>query len=241
MKMWTKRGIKVVTIAIIGAMDEEIALLKENMLIEKEEECASCVFIKGTLSGKTVVVLKSGIGKVNAAMATTILHERYQPSVVINTGSAGGFAADLDVGDIVIGREVVHHDVDVTAFGYAYGQVPGLPETFKADSALIKQVESIIEQFNQAKSKQGLIATGDAFMQDDERIDFVRRKFPTLIAAEMEAAAIAQVCYQYQTPFVIIRALSDIAGKESSISFDAFLNKAAKHAAELIMEVVRNC
>ncbi|MCZ0702329.1 adenosylhomocysteine nucleosidase [Natronobacillus azotifigens] len=226
------------TIGIIGAMDEEIALLKESMTIDSEETVANCIFIKGKMAKQHVVLLKSGIGKVNAAMATSILHERYQPSAIINTGSAGGFAPDLDVGDIVIGNEVVHHDVDVTAFQYDYGQVPGLPKSFAADRELITLVENSIANFNQVKSKQGVIATGDAFMQDPNRVAFVRSKFPSLIAVEMEAAAIAQVCHQYQTPFVIIRALSDIAGKESSVSFDKFLTQAAKHAAELIIEVV---
>ncbi|GGM30993.1 5'-methylthioadenosine/S-adenosylhomocysteine nucleosidase [Paraliobacillus quinghaiensis] len=227
-------------IGIIGAMDQEVALLKERMVIESEEEVANCLFIKGAIEGKDVVVLKSGIGKVNAAMATTILHERYQPTYIINTGSAGGFATELEVGDLVIGNEVTHHDVDVTAFKYAYGQVPGLPETYHADNFLIKKVEDAIANVTHVKGKQGLIATGDSFMQDPSRVEFVRGQFPLLIAAEMEAAAIAQVCYQYQTPFVIIRALSDIAGKESSVSFDAFLEKAAKNAAELIIQVVHD-
>lgn len=229
-----------VTIGIIGAMDEEIALLKERMEISAEEIRANCLFIIGELEGQSVVLMKSGIGKVNAALATTILHERYQPEMVINTGSAGGYAKDLDVGDIVIGTEVVYHDVDVTAFNYAYGQVPRLPKTYHADPQLVSQVERVIQSFNEVESRQGLIGTGDSFMQDSERVSFVRRMFPDLIAVEMEATAIAQVCYQYETPFVIIRALSDIAGKESSVSFDSFLTQAAKHAAELIIEVVKS-
>ncbi|WP_117169155.1 5'-methylthioadenosine/S-adenosylhomocysteine nucleosidase [Paraliobacillus sediminis] len=228
-------------IGIIGAMDQEIDLLKNSMtIVEKEEKIANCLFIKGTLEGKSVVVLQSGIGKVNAAMATTILHERYQPTHIINTGSAGGFDTDLDVGDLVIGNEVTHHDVDVTAFQYAYGQVPGLPATYHADRFLIEKVEKAMKQISHVKGKRGLIGTGDSFMQDPIRVGLVREKFPLLIAAEMEAAAIAQVCFQYDTPFVIIRALSDIAGKESAVSFDAFLEKAAKHASQLIMEVVRD-
>lgn len=226
-------------IGIIGAMDQEIALLKKNVIIDKEERIANCIFIKGSLKGKDVVILQSGIGKVNAAMATTILHERYQPTHIINTGSAGGFDEELEVGDLVIGNEVTHHDVDVTAFEYAYGQVPGLPETYHADRYLIEKVETVINHMQDVKGKQGLIATGDSFMQDPTRVAFVREQFPILIAAEMEAAAIAQVCYQYETPFVIIRALSDIAGKESAVSFDAFLEKAAEHAAQLIIEVVQ--
>ncbi|MCT2537640.1 5'-methylthioadenosine/S-adenosylhomocysteine nucleosidase [Aquibacillus koreensis] len=227
-------------IGIIGAMDEEIKLLQNKMVNKNQEDIAGCQFTTGTLHGKEVVLLKSGIGKVNAAIATTILHEKYNPNLVINTGSAGGFAEDLQIGDLVISTEVTHHDVDVTAFDYEYGQVPGLPPTYKADEKLINLTMRAIDQLNNVKGLKGLIATGDSFMQDEERVRFVRGKFPSMIAAEMEAAAIAQTCYQYKTPFVVIRALSDIAGKESSISFDAFLETAATNAANLIIELVDN-
>ncbi|MCA0982665.1 5'-methylthioadenosine/S-adenosylhomocysteine nucleosidase [Halobacillus yeomjeoni] len=225
------------TIGIIGAMDEEIELLQSEMNITERNEVAGSEFIEGELHGKPVVLLKSGIGKVNAAMSTTILHERYDIEAVINTGSAGGFAKDLEVGDVVISSLVTHHDVDVTAFKYEYGQVPGLPAMYAADEKLIEQALESVKKTN-AKAKRGIIATGDSFMQEEKKVDFVRGKFPEMIAAEMEAAAIAQVCYKYGTPFVVIRALSDIAGKESSVSFEQFLPKAAENAATMIMSMV---
>ncbi|MEC5422173.1 5'-methylthioadenosine/S-adenosylhomocysteine nucleosidase [Virgibacillus sp. C22-A2] len=226
------------TIGIIGAMDEEVALLLGNMTEKEEQTVAGCLFVKGILKGKETVVLKSGIGKVNAAMATTIMHERYSPTHIINTGSAGGFAEDLEVGDIVISTQVVHHDVDVTAFDYAYGQVPSMPALYDADTALVAKACQAVKQLD-IHYKEGVIATGDTFMDKETHVAFVRDKFPSMIAAEMEAAAIAQVCYQYNKPFVIIRALSDIAGKQSSVSFDAFLEKAAKNAAGLIMSMIK--
>ncbi|MFC3039138.1 5'-methylthioadenosine/S-adenosylhomocysteine nucleosidase [Virgibacillus xinjiangensis] len=226
------------TIGIIGAMDEEIAKLMENMTDIKETTVANCLFAEGELHGKDIVLLKSGIGKVNAAMAATIMHERYRPSHVINTGSAGGFASDMEVGDIVISSRVVHHDVDVTAFGYAFGQVPGMPSMFDADTELISEAIKAAEGMD-IRYTEGLIATGDTFMEDPAKVQEVYKKFPTMLAMEMEAASIAQVCAQYQVPFVIIRALSDIAGKESSVSFDAFLEKAADNAAGLIMGIVQ--
>ncbi|MFC4558897.1 5'-methylthioadenosine/S-adenosylhomocysteine nucleosidase [Virgibacillus kekensis] len=226
------------TIGIIGAMDEEIALLRNEMRDTSEEEVANCLLIQGTLHGRNVVLLKSGIGKVNAALAATILHERFAPTHIINTGSAGGFSNELEVGDVVISTQVVHHDVDVTAFEYAYGQVPSMPAMYAADTELVAKAAHAIKALN-LNYQEGIIATGDSFMADPARVDFVRGKFPTMIAAEMEAAAIAQVCYQYNKPFVIIRALSDIAGKESSISFEAFLDKASKNAADLIMKIIQ--
>ncbi|MGN8645587.1 5'-methylthioadenosine/S-adenosylhomocysteine nucleosidase [Gracilibacillus sp. HCP3S3_G5_1] len=227
-------------IGIIGAMDEEVELLKERMKITEKEKVADSDFFVGELEGKEVVLLKSGIGKVNAAIATTILFERYQPDFVINTGSAGGFHQDLEVGDIVVSTEVVHNDVDVTAFDYDYGQVPGLPPTFQANPILIEKAMLAAKKLEGIEAMKGLISTGDSFMQDEAKVKFVREKFPQMIAAEMEAASIAQVCYQYARPFVIIRALSDIAGKDSSVSFDAFLKKAATNAANLIIDVVKN-
>lgn len=226
-------------IGIIGAMDEEIELLKQNIQIEKEEIIATCTFIKGKLFDQEVVLLKSGIGKVNAAMATTILQERYRPSKIINTGSAGGFTEQLEVGDLVVSTHVTHHDVDVTAFSYEYGQVPGLPAMYEADPELVNQAIDAIDFLEKTQVLKGIIATGDSFMSDVNRVNFVREKFPTMLASEMEAAAIAQVCHQYNTPFVVIRALSDIAGKESSVSFDSFLEQAAKNAATLIMSIVK--
>lgn len=226
-------------IGIIGAMDEEIELLKSKMESKTGKEVAGSLFVEGKLHGHDVVLLKSGIGKVNAAMATTILHERFNIEAVINTGSAGGFAKDLEVGDVVISSLVTHHDVDVTAFKYEYGQVPGMPAMYAADASLIEKAMSAVEKTD-ATAAKGIIATGDSFMQEKARVDFVRGQFPEMIAAEMEAAAIAQVCYKYGTPFVVIRALSDIAGKESSVSFEQFLPKAAENAAKMIMEMVKS-
>ncbi|WP_330948626.1 5'-methylthioadenosine/S-adenosylhomocysteine nucleosidase [Virgibacillus sp. MG-45] len=226
------------TIGIIGAMDEEIALLAKNMTNKVEEKIANCLFLTGTLENKEVVLLKSGIGKVNAAMATTIMHERYAPSHVINTGSAGGFAEQLEVGDIVISSHVVHHDVDVTAFDYKIGQVPGMPAFYQADSFLVEQAIKAVNQID-VNAMKGLIGSADTFMNDPEQVAIARANFPEMIAAEMEAAAIAQVCLQYNKPFVVIRALSDIAGKESALSFDEFLGKAAKNAAILIMTLLK--
>lgn len=226
------------TIGIIGAMDEEIALLQKQIKNQTIETVANTMYIKGTLETKEVVLVKSGIGKVNAAMTTAILMEKYQPTFVINTGSAGGFSEALKVGDVVISDAVVHHDVDVTAFDYVHGQVPQMPATFKADKTLVRQVRIILKEM-EIGSEIGLIATGDSFMNDQTKVQMVRELFPTMIACEMEAAAIAQVCYQYNVPFVVIRALSDIAGQEAPMSFQQFLEVAATNAANLIIEFVK--
>ncbi|ASB88145.1 5'-methylthioadenosine/S-adenosylhomocysteine nucleosidase [Bacillus sonorensis] len=226
-------------IAVIGAMEEEVTILRSKLEQTNREVIANCEFTSGTYEGKEVVLLKSGIGKVNAAMSTTILLDRFKPDVVINTGSAGGFHHSLNVGDIVISTEVRHHDVDVTAFEYEYGQVPNLPAAFRADDKLVKTAEAEASDLGTFQVVKGTIATGDSFMSDPERVAFIRGKFKDLCAVEMEAAAVAQVCHQFDIPFVVIRALSDIAGKESEISFDKFLEQAAKHSTELVLRMIK--
>ncbi|MDF2857280.1 MAG: 5-methylthioadenosine nucleosidase [Neobacillus sp.] len=225
-------------IAIIGAMEEEVTLLRDNIEESTQETVAGCEFTFGKMRGADVILLRSGIGKVNAAMSTTILLEKYKPDCIINTGSAGGYNPELNVGDAVISTEVRHHDVDVTAFGYEYGQVPQLPAAFIADEKLINVAEQAANEIENFQIVKGLIATGDSFMEDPVRVDFVRTKFEDLQAVEMEAAAIAQVAYRFEVPFVIIRSLSDIAGKESELSFDQFIDKAALHSSTLVMKMV---
>ncbi len=227
-------------IAIIGAMEEEVALLRENISNPTVETIAGCEYTSGTMNDKEVILLRSGIGKVNAAMSTAVLLQHFKPDCIINTGSAGGFDPSLNVGDVVISTEVRHHDVDVTAFGYEYGQVPQLPAAFLADEKLKQTAIDSVRELGDAQVVSGLIATGDSFMNDPKRVEAIRDKFIDLQAVEMEAAAIAQVAHQFHVPFVIIRSLSDIAGKESDISFDQYLEKAALHSAKMVMSIVKS-
>ncbi|MCG7345063.1 5'-methylthioadenosine/S-adenosylhomocysteine nucleosidase [Sporosarcina sp. ACRSL] len=225
-------------IAIIGAMEQEVEILRSKIEEPVVETIAGCEFIEGKIGQHHIVLVKSGIGKVNASIATTLLIQQFAPDVVFNTGSAGGFKDSLEVGTVVISDEVRHHDFDATAFGYEIGQVPGMPPSFPADEKLIQIAKEAVEEVGEHAHAVGLIASGDVFMSDAERVEIVKAQFPTMIAAEMEAAAVAQVCHQFETPFVVIRALSDIAGKESSVSFDEFLPLAAKHSSEIVMHAI---
>ncbi|WKE64832.1 5'-methylthioadenosine/S-adenosylhomocysteine nucleosidase [Gallaecimonas kandeliae] len=225
-------------IGIIGAMEQEVALLQSQIENLHTDVVAGCEIYTGQLAGAEVVLMRSGIGKVAAAIATTILIERYAPDAVINTGSAGGFDPSLNVGDVVISSEVRYHDVDVTAFGYELGQVPRMPAAFLPHPTLVAVAQEVIAQMDHHKAKTGLITTGDIFMSDPAKVDATRAAFPAMIAVEMEAAAIAQTCHQFEVPFVITRALSDIAGKESPGSFESFLEKAATHSAELVIAML---
>lgn len=226
------------TIAIIGAMEQEVAILKQQIQNRIETNIADFTFFSGQLNNQDVVLVQSGIGKVASTIATTLVIERFSPKYVINTGSAGGFDPELKVGDIAVGNELVHHDVDVTAFNYQFGQVPGMPATFSADEKLIEVAQTCITKLEGITSKVGLIATGDSFMSDPERINQTRERFPSMLAVEMEGAAIAQACYQLKTPFLVIRSLSDIAGQESPMSFDAYLELASKNSSKLMLDIL---
>ncbi len=225
-------------IGIIGAMDEEVRILKEKMNNVQTTVIAGCEFYQGELNAKQVILTKSGIGKVAAAVATTLLLEKFTPDTIINTGSAGGYNTSLNVGDIVISTEVRFHDVDLTAFGYEIGQMAQLPAAFEADKKLINIAQQAAETLDSLKITQGLICTGDIFMADPTKAEIARNNFPNMAACEMEAAAIAQVCYQFKVPFVIIRSLSDIAGKTSEISFEQYLPIAAKNASILVEAIL---
>ncbi|MDR0720649.1 MAG: 5'-methylthioadenosine/S-adenosylhomocysteine nucleosidase, partial [Treponema sp.] len=200
-------------IGIIGAMEEEVAILREGIENRKIETDGVFEFTAGKLEGKDVVLLRGGIGKVNAAAGCVLLIRRYAPALVINTGSAGGIDPSLNFGDAIISEGLIQHDVDVTAFGYAPGQIPHMPAVFTIPEDLVLAAERAVDElkgegllpetFNHVR---GLIGSGDVFMQEDGRIRNVRELFPSSRAAEMEAAAIAQTCYLFSIPGLFIRA-----------------------------------
>ncbi|BDM63603.1 5'-methylthioadenosine/S-adenosylhomocysteine nucleosidase [Shewanella sp. NFH-SH190041] len=225
-------------IGIIGAMEPEVVHLIAAMASPETQTIAGIEFVSGQLNGKDVVVTRSGIGKVAASVATTLLIEKFQPDAVINTGSAGGFVDTLAIGDIVISSEVRHHDVDVTAFGYEIGQMAQQPAAFIADPKLIAAANSAIADLGEVKAVEGLICTGDSFICDPERTAVMLKHFPTMAACEMEGAAIAQVCHQFGVPFVVIRSLSDNANNDSPVDFDSYIVKAGHHSALMVMALL---
>ncbi|AMW16627.1 5'-methylthioadenosine/S-adenosylhomocysteine nucleosidase [Glaesserella parasuis] len=226
-------------IGIIGAMAQEVEILLSYMAEPKLTEIAGCKIYEGKINNTDVALLQSGIGKTAAAMGTALLLQLAKPEMVINTGSAGGLDANLNVGDIVISTEVRHHDVDVTAFGYEKGQLPANPAAFMANEQLaqiaIKETEKA--GFN---AVSGLICSGDLFVNGSDMIARIRNDFPSVKAVEMEAASIAQVCHAFQVPFVVVRAISDVADKESHLSFDEFLPLAAEKSSEIVLAMLNN-
>lgn len=226
-------------IAIIGAMKEEISLLSSLLAKPKKNTIAGVNFIKGTLASHTIVIAQSGIGKVSAAHTTTLLHERFNPSVIFNIGTAGGINPKLSIGDVVLADRVVHHDFDVSAISNAlYGQVPGSSQFFLPDKLLLNQIEDILFQLD-INSYSGLLASGDKFLSDEKALDNILKHFPNLLAVDMEAASIAQICQKYKTPFIILRAISDIPKEESPLNFVEFLQLASKNSTNVIVKFLQ--
>lgn len=226
-------------IGIIGAMEEEVAILKDKLIELEEINIAHVIFYKGKLQGKEVVLTQSGIGKVNVAISTTLLIEKFKPELVINTGSAGALDTSLNVGDIVVSDMVSYHDADARAFGYQLGQIPQMPAQFTADKQLYDKAIIAINEQNLV-AKTGLIVSGDSFIGTSEQRLQIKTNFPQAMAAEMEATAIAQTCYQFNLPFIITRAISDLADGDAGITFEAFLEKAAISSSEIVERLIKS-
>ena len=221
-------------IGIVGAMAQEVEILSQLMENVRQTQVANVLIWEGQINGKEVALVQSGIGKVAAAMGTTALLLQAKPDVVLNTGSAGGVATGLKVGDVVISDETRYHDADVTAFGYEKGQLPANPAGFISDKKLADLAEEIALSQGQ-RVKRGLICSGDSFVNGGEALAQIKRDFPSVTAVEMEATAIAQVCHVFNVPFVVVRAISDAGDGEANMSFEEFLPLAAKQSSALVL------
>lgn len=226
------------TLAVIAAMPQEIHELARALHNIKEENSHHLRILRGDYGGHELIVVESGIGKVNAALAATYVITKYLPCAVINTGSAGGLGKDVHIGDVVIASHAAHHDVDVRVFGYAIGQVPQLPVRYAADPDLGTAAVIAASHFESANIHHGLVVSGDQFIDHGDKIARIRTHFPEVLAVEMEAAAIAQTCHQLKTPCVVIRAISDHADEKADISFDAFIEQAGRESARMVLALV---
>lgn len=225
-------------IGILGALEQEIDLLKEQMQDISTHQQGQLTFISGILKNTQVVVVRCGVGKVAAAVATTAMIQQFSPDYIVNTGSAGGFDTELDIGDVVVATHVMHHDVDVTHFGFEPGQVFDMPAAYYCDEGLIEAASQAASSLDHVTTKKGLVCSGDAFIGCDNTAAKLRETFPEMSAVEMEGAAIGQTCYTLNTPFVVIRSLSDIAGKTSTVSFQTYLETAGRHSAQMVLTML---
>ena len=219
-------------IAIIGAMEEEVAYFKANMDILETITKASFTFLVGSFSSKKIVVVKSGIGKTAAAVCTQCVIDTFNPSFIINTGIAGSLNDSLEIGDVVVGAEISYHDVDVTAFGYVKNQIPGAAVLFKSSNNLSK----IAFKFG---AKKGKIATGDSFIADDSlKIKIKDETNADLV--DMESASIAHTATLNGANFIIIRSVSDKASSSANVDFKENIQVAVKSAIKITEELVKN-
>ena len=219
---------------IIAAMEEELKTLLLALEDKKEVVVLGKTYFEGRIGRHEVVLVQSGIGKVLSAMSVAILAETFGVDAIINTGSAGAVSEGLAIGDVVIADRLVYHDVDVTAFGYAYGQMAGQELYFLADSELMAKLQAVLAQEGQA-SYLGLIATGDSFIADPDRVAAIKHHFPEVLAVEMEGAAIAQAAQAAGKPFLVIRAMSDTAQGDANITFDEFIIQAGERSAQTLI------
>ena len=215
-------------IGIITPMAEEKITLIAALEDVTTKQHGGTEITSGRYKGHEVILTESGIGKVAAASATALMIDNFEPDLVVNTGSAGALDPDLKFGDVVIGTQVAYSDVDVTVFGYAYGQVPNKPLYYEADPTVVKDFEQL------AAVKEGLIVSGDQFVQDAAKKRILTH-FPEALVAEMEAAAVAQVAYQFGTPFIVLRGVSDLANGDSGVVFDDYVVEAGRASAKLLL------
>ena len=227
------------TIGIIGAMEVEVAILKEKMEDVRIIKKASMDFYEGTLAGKKVVVVRSGIGKVNAGICAQILADVFSVDAIINTGIAGSLNKDINIGDIVLSTDVVQHDMDATGFGYRKGQIPQMPVFFfEADEKLRKLAKGVCQEVNpEIQVFEGRIVSGDQFVCDQDVKDRIVSEF-SAYATEMEGAAIGQAAYLNEIPFLVVRAISDKADGSAQMDYSEFEKAAVEHSVKLTLNML---
>lgn len=229
-------------IGIIAAMDEEVEEIKKKMKKIRENKIYNLVFFEGIINEKSYVLVKCGVGKVNAARTTQIMIEHYELQYIINVGSAGAVNDELSIGDIVIGEKLVQHDFDITAFGHKKGYITDTGNFFFSDKVLVQRMKKIIEELSynkeegKCKAIVGTIASGDIFCTELKMKEKIRNKFQAE-CVEMEAAAIAQVCYLDKVPFVVIRSISDTPNGNNQIDFNEFVTFASKRCADFVEKI----
>ncbi|MBS5062541.1 MAG: 5'-methylthioadenosine/adenosylhomocysteine nucleosidase [Hungatella hathewayi] len=227
-------------IGIIGAMDEEVAKVKEQMSDVEIKTIAGMDFYKGTMCHKETVVVRSGIGKVNAAVCSQILADQYHVTAIINTGIAGSLRNEINIGDVVLSTDALHHDMDASGFGYPVGQIPSMDVlSFPADKHLLEVAQSCCEKAVPGIGVHtGRIVSGDQFISDKQKKQWLTDTFDGY-CTEMEGAAIAQAAYLNNIPFLIIRAISDKADDSAEMDYAEFEAAAIRNSVKLLTAMIQ--
>ncbi|MGO1120041.1 5'-methylthioadenosine/adenosylhomocysteine nucleosidase [Rhodovibrionaceae bacterium A322] len=233
-------------LAVVGAMEEEVALLRQDMQISGQEDHAGITVYRGSYQGVEMVLAQCGIGKVNATICTQMLIDLYQPAAFLFSGVAGGLLPNMQVGDLIVASHVIQYDMDLTAFGRRPGEVPGHGRMIEADPKLVDlSAQAYDTAFGQNEGKTnngpnlmlGTVVSGDRFISDPKTLRWLQREFSAL-ATEMEGAAVGYTCYLNKVPFVILRGLSDTAGSTASDDFEANLHLVCLNSHRLLVELI---
>lgn len=226
-------------IGIVVAMDEEFETVKDKMIDIKTKQIYKLVFTIGKIGRKECILVKSGVGKVHSARTTQVMLDNFDLECIINVGAAGSINNESEIGDVVIGKEVVQHDFDITAFGHEKGYITGIGNSIKCNNELVDKLNKILK--NQPKQnykiKFGIVATGDIFCDDISMKDKIRTKFNADVV-DMECAAIGQVAYLNDIPFIAIRGVSDTPNGHNASTFDENLKLASERCTEVLEKLL---
>ncbi|WP_319777673.1 5'-methylthioadenosine/S-adenosylhomocysteine nucleosidase [Maridesulfovibrio sp.] len=226
-------------IGIIAAMEEELVLLVNKLDGSSTESFGQFTYHTGKINGVEVALFLCGIGKVNAAVGTTLLLDKFKPDYLINTGVAGAFPGNINIGDIVVSSEVRHYDADATAFDYEMGQIPQMPAAYKADKLLLGLAQKAWINEGGISVHQGPVLSGDSFIHTPQQISQIENKFPDVMAVEMEGAAIAQTGFLFNVPFILIRSISDKVHEEgSSAVYEQSMEQAAANSVRMVLSML---
>ncbi len=230
-------------LAVIGAMDEEVALLRDRLEITSEDRHAGVLVSRGSYAGAEIVLAKCGVGKVNATICTQMLIDLYRPDRLVFSGVAGGLLPNMAVGDLIIASHLIQFDVDLTAFGRRHGELPDRDRLIQSDPELIdmaaKAYDAAFADAAEARPNLmiGTIVSGDRFVKDSDTLRWLQREFAAL-ATEMEGAAVGYTCELSDVPFVVVRGLSDTAGESAPNDFSTNLKKVCASSFRLLDELI---
>ncbi len=225
-------------IAIIAAMHEECVNIRQTLNLQTSKKFLNMQINETNWSGHQLLLIESGIGKVNATLAAHHTLSAWQTDLVINTGSAGGIVKGAQICDYVIADKICHHDIDISPIGFKHGQLPNLPVYYNTDVTLTAQMFSLCQSLG-LTAHHGNIASADTFVYKPSQLKHINQQFDDIVACEMEAGAVAQVCYLYNKPFIMVRNLSDIAGHNAPVNFQQHLEEAGQHSSQLVLEFIR--
>ncbi|BAP58390.1 5'-methylthioadenosine/adenosylhomocysteine nucleosidase [Candidatus Tachikawaea gelatinosa] len=227
-------------IGLIGAMANEIAIIKKTIFDRKKILIGKCVIYKGTfLKTLKIVIVQSGIGKTSSAIGATILLSFFKPDLVINFGISGSLQSLTKKGDIIIANKVLYHDVNLVKLGYFLGQIPDNPHLFLINKNILFLVKNFMKKY-QIKFQEGLMTSGDQFIYNEDMVSKILKNFPEAISVDMESSTVAHVCYHFSVPFLVIRSISDIAIKNNLTSFEDDMYIGIKNVSSVIYKLLKD-